>query len=73
MIFFVSSGKMAFLLLGGKWKMIVLKNKWKYDVFCIFGKDGISFFFLQTWNYPPVKKAKIAFSRKIHLKMSANV
>ena len=43
MIFLVSSGKMAFLLLGGKWKMIVLKNKWKYDVFCIFGKDGISF------------------------------
>ena len=28
------------------------------------------FFSLQTWNYSSVKKAKIIFSRKIHLKMA---
>ena len=27
-------------------------------------------FFLQTWNYPSVKKAKIIFFQKIHLKMA---
>ena len=28
------------------------------------------FFFLQIWYYPSVKRAKIIFSRKIHLKMT---
>ena len=76
MIFLLSSGKMAFLFPkymtfflrteNERWSFS--KNIWKYNVFCMFGKNGI-FFSLQIWNYPTVKKAKIIFSRKIHLKM----
>ena len=68
--FIVSSGKMAFLFLenmifflGCKWKMIFLK---KYmEIWCsLYIRYRWCFFFLQTWNYPSVKKTKIIFSRK---------
>ena len=36
--------------------MIVLKNKWKYDVFCIFGKDGISFSYKHEITLLPKKQ-----------------
>ena len=60
MIFLVSSTKMAFLF--RKYCMIVFpwtenerwsfsKHTWKYDVFCIFGKDGISFSY--KYEIPP--------------------
>ena len=60
MIFLVSSTKMAFLF--RKYCMIVFpwtenerwsfsKHTWKYDVFCMFGKDGISFSY--KYEIPP--------------------
>ena len=47
-------------IFGGKWKMVFLKKYmeiWYY-------------LFLQIWNYPSVKKSKMVFSRKMHLKMT---
>ena len=34
---------MIFFSMDGKWRWYFSKNTWKYDVFCIFGRDGISF------------------------------
>ena len=74
MIFHVSSGKMAFLfpknmlpLWTENEKSSFSKNTWKYNVFCILGKDAISFSYKQEIT-PLTKKAKMTFSRKIHLK-----
>ena len=51
LLFLLLSGKMIFLfpenmILLFRQRMkdhICHKNTWKYDIFCIFGKDGISF------------------------------
>ena len=74
LIFLVLLGKMKFLfpenmILFCRWKMkdhFSQKNAKKY-IFCIFDKDGISFF------YPSVKKAKMIYSQKIYLKMTFTV
>ena len=39
------------------WRFLYIPKRWY-------------FFFLQTWNYPSFKKAKMTFSRKIHLNMT---
>ena len=54
-----------------KWKIIFLKKYMEIDAFCLFHKVVSGYlFFLQIWNYPFVKKVKMIFSRKIHLKMA---
>ena len=42
------------------------KGTWKYDIFCIFGKDDISFSYKYNITFLS-KKAKTTFSRKTHL------
>ena len=56
MIFLISWGKMAFLFP-------------EYVIFLYVGKGSVSFF-SQIWNYHSVKKSKMTFSRKTHLKMT---
>ena len=76
MIFLIPWGKMAFLFPKNmifflrteneRWSFS--KNTRKYDIFCMLIKWYI--FFLQIWNYTSVKKAKMIFSQKIHLKIT---
>ena len=44
------------------------KNTWNYDIFCISRKDGISISYKSNIALTK-KKAKMIFSRKIHLKL----
>ena len=41
------------------------KGTWKYDIFCMFGKDDISFSYKYNITFL-LKKAKMTFSRKTH-------
>ena len=60
-----------YLFTDGKWKMILLKKYMEMWYFMYVGKGGISLSNNpQIWNYPSVKKAKMIFSRKIHLQMT---
>ena len=77
MIFLLPSGKMAFLfpentiffLRTENERCSFSKNTWKYDVFYMFGKDGVSFSYKYEMTLL-LKKAKMIFSRKIYLKMT---
>ena len=59
----ISFSRKYIFYIDGKWKMIFLK---KYmEIWCfLYIRKRQYFFFLQTWNYPSVKKAKRIFSPK---------
>ena len=66
---FFFSRKYDFFSMDEKWKMIFLK---KYmEIWCfLYIRWRWYFFFPQPWNYLSVKKAKMIFSWKIHLRMT---
>ena len=59
----ISFSRKYIFYIDGKWKMIFLK---KYmEIWCfLYIRKRQYFLFLQTWNYPSVKKAKRIFSLK---------
>ena len=76
MIFLVLSGKMIFFpkiwfySLDGNERWSFSKNTWKCDIFCVFGKDGISI----SYKYDITLLSKYypsdLFWEKIHLKIT---
>ena len=77
MMFLISWGKMAFIfpenmifLRTENERLYFSKNTWKYDVFCMLVK--MIFLCPTNMKLPFCQKAKMIFSRKIHLKMTVS-